>query len=113
VLSQYFAKTDASKAAVLAAMPHRSTSLLASRTWDSGWTTGLTYSQSSPMTWLGESTPSGRQRLMTLRLARSVRLPDANLNVAAVWRKPIGQYDEFRELQSPPKQFWITLSVEY
>ena len=81
--------------------------------WGGGWTTGLTYSETDAMTWLGEPTPSGRQHFATLRVARSLRLRDVAMQVAAVWRNPIGEFDEFRELQRNPKQFWITLSVEY
>lgn len=113
LLSQYFARTEASKAYVLASMPQRSTSLTGSHTWGNGWTAGLTYSQLDSLAWLGESTSAGYQRLISLRLARSLHLAAANLQVAAVWRNPLGDFDEFRELQRIPKQFWLTVSVEY
>jgi hypothetical protein len=62
---------------------------------------------------LGESTPAGEQRLMALRVARSFSLNGAKADVSATLRRPIGAVDEFRERQSLPRQFWISLSVDY
>jgi hypothetical protein len=32
---------------------------------------------------------------------------------SAVARHPLGQFEEFRELQRNAKQFWVTLGIEY
>ena len=113
VLSQYFAKPEASKAAVLASIPEQSTSVMASHTWDGGWTTGLTYTQLRSIAWLGEATTPGEQRLVSLRLARSMRIGGAAGQISAVARHPLVDFEEFRELQRNAKQFWVSLRVEY
>lgn len=112
-LNQYFARTEASKQAIAHSVPRRSTGLLLSQTWDQTWTTGLTYSSVESMLWLGEATRAGEQRLLSLRLARAFRIKGTKLDVAALWRQPVGTFDEFRELQRIPRQFWVSVAVEY
>jgi iron complex outermembrane receptor protein len=113
ILNQYFARAESSKTQVLASIPEQSTSLFASHAWDNGWTTGLTYSSARPMVWLGESSSSGEQRLLTLRLSRGMRVGGSMAQFSAVARHPLGQFEEFRELQRNAKQFWVTLGIEY
>jgi iron complex outermembrane receptor protein len=112
-LNQYHARPTATPAFIANTIPKRSTGLLLSQAWPHGWTTGLTYASVSPMFRLGESTPAGEQRLMALRVARSFNLNGAKADVSATLRRPIGAVDEFRERQSLPRQFWISLSVDY
>lgn len=112
-LNQYHARPSASSAFIAQTIPKRSTGLLLSQAWGHGWTTGLAYSHVSPMFWLGEATPAGEQRLMSLRVARSFSINGANADLSATLRRPIGRFDEFRELQSLPRQLWISLSVDY
>jgi iron complex outermembrane receptor protein len=113
LVSQYFARPQASKASVLASIPEQSTSVMASHTWANGWTTGLTYSQLRSIAWLGEATTPGEQRLITLRLARAMRIGATAAQFSAVVRQPMGDFEEFRELQRNAKQFWISLRFEY
>ena len=65
------------------------------------------------MLWLGEATPAGQQRIVALQVARSFRVNDSKVNIAARWRQPLGRSDEFRELQRVPQQVWVSVSVEY
>ena len=113
VWSQYFGRPRSSNGFVQSSIPKSSTNLLVSHVWDGGLTTGLSYAETAPMLWLGESTPAGKQRIMSLRLSHAIRLSDINMKLAAVWRRPLERFDEFRELQRNPRQFWINLSVEY
>lgn len=113
VWSQYFSRPRSSNSFVQSSMPESSTSLLVSHAWEGGLTTGLSYAEAAPILWLGESTPAGKQRIMSLRLSRAIRLRDINMQLAAVWRQPLKRSDEFREFQSNPKQFWFNLSAEY
>ena len=112
-LNQYHARPVASPAFIAQTIPRHSTGLLVSQAWAHGWTTALTYSSLAPMLWLGESTPAGRQRFAALHVARSFRVNDSKVNLAARWREPLGRSDEFRELQRVQQQFWISVSVEY
>lgn len=113
VWSQYQAQPEATKKYVLSSIPSRSSSLFASHSFGTGWATGLTYSEVTPIEWLGESTSAGYQRQVSLRLARSMKIGGAAVQMSANWRQPIGGYDEFRELQKNPKQVWFTVAVSY
>jgi iron complex outermembrane receptor protein len=113
VWSQHFSNPQSPNSFVQSSIPRTSSSLLLSHTWKDGVTSGLSYTETAPMLWLGESTIADRQRLVSLRLARSMRVNDTTMQISAVWRQPLGQAYEFRELQSNPKQFWINLRIEY
>jgi len=113
VWNQYQAKPDASKNYVLSSIPERSSSLFASHSFGAGWTAGFSYSEVAPMVWLGESTPAGLQRLGTVRIAKALKMGGASIHMTANWRRPIGDYDEFRALQANPKQVWFTVAVNY
>ena len=111
--SQYVAYPTSSNQPVQASIPEYASSLMVSHDWPGGLTTGLSLTDSASVLWLGESSAASRQRMATLRVAKSMRLHDARLQVAAVWRQPLSDFDEFRLSQSNPKQFWVNLSVEY
>ena len=111
--NQYFARPQASPDVIAETIARRSTGLLVSHTWPNGWTTGLTYSSVSPVRWLGEATQAGSQRFASLRVARSFRINDSSMSVAVRWRQPLGQSDEFRELQRELRKVWVSVSVEY
>lgn len=112
-LNQYFARPQASPAVVVETIARRSTGLLVSHAWSHGWSTGLAYSGVSPVRWLGEPTQAGAQRFASLRVARSFRINDSSVNVAVRWRQPLGQSDEFRELQRELRKLSVSVSVEY
>ncbi len=113
VWSQNFSNPSSANSFVQSSIPRSSGSLLLSHTWSGGMITGLSYTETAPLIWLGESTPANRQRLVSLRLARTIRISDTPIELSAVWRQPVGQYDEFREFQSIPKQFWVNFRIEY
>lgn len=111
--NQYFARPQASSEVIAETIARRSTGLLASQAWSNGWSTGLSYSSLSPVRWLGEATQAGAQRVASLRVARSFRVKDSSVSVAARWCQPLGQSDEFRELQRELRKMWVSVSVEY
>lgn len=113
VWSHYMASPRLSRATVLSSVPRRSYALMLSRAWDHGWTTSATYTHADSMRWLGETERSGPQRLLTVRVARSLRVADTQARLAAVWRTPVGTADEFRPGQRLGRQFWLTLDIEY
>lgn len=113
VWSQHFSTPRSSNSFVQSSIPKSSSSLLISHNWSGNVTTGLSYTETAPMLWLGESTPAERQRLVSLRVARAMRVSDTPIQLSAVWRYPLGQSYEFRERQSNPKQFWVNLRIEY
>jgi iron complex outermembrane receptor protein len=67
----------------------------------------------SAVRWLGEPTQAGAPRFASQRVARSFRINDSSVNVAVRWRQPLGQTDEFRELQRELRKMWVSVSVEY
>ena len=111
--NQYYARPQASPNVIAETIARRSTGLLVSHAWSNGWTTGLSYSRVSPVRWLGETTRAGAQRFASLRLARSFRVNDSSMSIAVRWRQPLGQTDEFRELQREQRKLWFSVSVEY
>lgn len=113
VFSQHHARPKSANNFVQQSMPKSSRSVLISHDWAGAVTTGLSYTESAPLLWLGEPTLAERQRLLNLRLAKAMRVNGLTMNLSAVWRQPVGKFDEFRELQRNPKQFWVNLSVEY
>lgn len=112
-LNQYFARPQAASDAIAETIARRSTGLLVTHGWSNGWSTGLSYSSMSAVRWLGEPTQAGAQRFASLRVARSFRINDSSVNVAVRWRQPLGQTDEFRELQRELRKMWVSVSVEY
>lgn len=113
VWNQFMMRPESAQNFVQASIPEYGKSLLVSHAWPSGLTTGLSYSETAPVRWLGESNVAGQQSLVSLRLAQNLRLQDINMVMAAVWRQPMGDFDEFRQLQRTPKQLWISISFEY
>jgi iron complex outermembrane receptor protein len=111
--NQYHARPSASPSFIAPTIPRRSTGLLLSQGWSHGWTTGLAYASVSPMSWLGEATSAGDQRLVSLRVGRTFSVNGATVDLSATLRRPVGRFDEFRELQSLPRQLWLSLSVDY
>jgi len=113
VWSQHFSNPRSPNSFVQSSIPESSSSLLISHTWNGNTTTGLSYTETTPTHWLGELSPAQTQRLVSFRLARTMRISDTPIQVSAIWRHPLGQSNEFRENQSIPKQFWVNLRIEY
>jgi len=67
----------------------------------------------SSLRWLGEPTQVGAQRFASLRVARSLRVNGSHVHVAVRWFQPLGQSDEFRELQRERRKLWLAVSLEY
>ena len=111
--NQYFARPQASPAVIAQTIARRSTGLLVSHAWPRGWTTGLGYTSMSSLRWLGEPTQVGAQRFASLRVARSLRVNGSHVHVAVRWFQPLGQSDEFRELQRERRKLWLAVSLEY
>ncbi len=114
VWSQYIADPELSRNVPLVdAIPKKSRSLLLSHEFDNDWRASGSYSELAPMRWLGEATPAGKQRLLTLSLARAFVLGGSKTVITAALSRPIGVFDEFRELQHQPERAWLSVEIEY
>lgn len=78
----------------------------------SGLSAYAAYTKLRPMTWLGEATASGDQKILAMSLQQTVKLSQASLRYSLTWRRPIGEFVEYREMQSQAKTLWLSLSVE-
>lgn len=110
--SEYRATTVSDRPAVQASAPRRSSSLVWMQRADHQLSLYAAYVQTQPMTWLGEGTGAKRQRLLSLSLQKTFKLEQANVRTSLTVRRPVGRWDEYRELQSLPSSVWLGLQVE-
>jgi hypothetical protein len=64
------------------------------------------------MKWLGEATESEDQKLLAVSLQKTVKLEQATVRTSLTWRRPIGQFVEYREMQSMPRSIWLGLQID-
>jgi iron complex outermembrane receptor protein len=110
--SEYRASTISSKPAVQASVPRAASSMVWTHNTGNGLTLFSAYSKSRPMTWLGEATASEGQKLLALSLQKTVKLEQATVRTSLTWRRPIGQFVEYREMQSMPRSIWLGLQID-
>ena len=111
-LNDYRASTISNKTALSASAPARSSSLILSHINRSGFSAYAAYTKLQPMTWLGEATASGPQKILAMSLQQTVKLSQASLRYSLTWRRPIGEFVEYREMQAQAKTLWLSLAVE-
>lgn len=111
-LNDYRANTISNKSALSVSAPARSSSLILMHVNHSGLSAYAAYTKLRPMTWLGEATASGDQKILAMSLQQTVKLSQASLRYSLTWRRPIGEFVEYREMQSQAKTLWLSLSVE-
>jgi iron complex outermembrane receptor protein len=110
--SEYRASTISSKPAVQASVPRAASSMVWTHNTGNGLTLFSAYSKSRPMKWLGEATESEDQKLLAVSLQKTVKLEQATVRTSLTWRRPIGQFVEYREMQSMPRSIWLGLQID-
>lgn len=111
-LNDYRASTISTKSALAVSAPARSSSLILSHMERNGFSAYAAYTKLRPMTWLGEATASGDQKVLAISLQQAVRLSQASLRYSLTWRRPIGEFVEYREMQTQAKTLWFGFVVE-
>jgi iron complex outermembrane receptor protein len=109
---EYRAKTTSTKPAVQDSVPTASTSLVWNQRADNGLNLFVAYSKTSPMTWLGEPTSAGSQKILAISMQKAVKLEQANVRTSLSWRLPMGQFVEYRELQFLPRSVWLSVQID-
>jgi iron complex outermembrane receptor protein len=111
-LSEYRASTISSKPAVQASVPRAASSMVWMHSTDNGVTLYTAYSKFRPMTWLGEATAAEEQKILAVSLQKTVKLAQANVRTSLTWRRPMGQFAEYREMQFMPRSVWLGVQID-
>lgn len=110
--SEYRASTTSSKPAVQASVPRATSSMVWTHRTDNGLSLFAAYSKTRPMTWLGEATASDEQKLLAVSLQKTIKLEQATVRTSLTWRRPVGQFVEYREMQSMPRSVWLGVQID-
>lgn len=111
--SEYKASTDSAKPAVQLSAPKSSSSLAWMHRTENGFSFFAAYAKTSPMTWLGEATSAEQQRLLAASLQKTFKLDQASVRTSLTWRRSLGRYVEFREMQYLPRTVTLGVQVEH
>ena len=108
----YRAHTVSDKVAVQRSVPAESQSLVWLQQIDPSLSLFSAYVRTQPMTWLGEATAADTQKIFTLSLQKTVKLEQARVRTSLTLRRPVGQFVEYRELQSLAHTLWLGVQIE-
>lgn len=111
--SEYKAGTYSAKPAVQLSAPRSSSSLAWVHRTENGFSLFAAYAKTSPITWLGEATSADQQRLQAFSLQKTIKLDQALLRTSLTWRRSLGRYVEYREMQYLPRTVWFGVQVEH
>jgi iron complex outermembrane recepter protein len=110
--NQYRARTTSLKQAVQASAPRHASSLIWMHRADNGLSLFAAYAKTSPITWLGEATSADEQKNLLISLQKTTKLDQATVRTSITWRRPTGQFVEYREMQSLPRSVWLGVQIE-
>ena len=110
--SDYRATTVSTKNALQNSAPRSSYGLVISHKTDHGLSLYGAYARTRPMTWLGEATAAEQQTIMTASIQKTVKHEQATLRYSLTWRRPVGRFVEYREMQYLPSTLWLGLQIE-
>lgn len=110
--SEYRTSTISSKPAVQASVPPAASSMVWTHKTGNGLTFFSAYSKSRPMKWLGEGTASEEQKLLAVSVQKTFKLEQVTVRTSLTWRRPIGQFVEYREMQSMPRSIWLGVQID-
>jgi iron complex outermembrane receptor protein len=111
-LSEYRSSTISSKSAVQASVPRAASSMVLTHSTDNGLSLFTAYTKIRPMTWLGEATAAEEQKILAVSLQKTVKLAQANVRTSLTWRRPIGKFIEYREIQYMPRSVWLGVQID-
>lgn len=111
--SEYQARTASPKPAVQLSAPRSSSSVIWRQQTDRGLSFYSSYFKSQPMTWLGEGTPAEAQKMIAVSVQQLFKLEQASVKTSLTWRRSVGKFVEYRELQYLPRTLWLGVQVEH
>ena len=111
--SEYQARTASPKPAVQLSAPRSSSSVIWRQQTDRGLSFYSSYFKSQPMTWLGEGTPAEAQKMIAVSVQQLFKLEQASVKTSLTWRRSVGKFVEYRELQYLPRTLWFGVQIEH
>ena len=112
-LSEYRARATSAKPAVALSVPRRSSGLHWLHRTEGGLSLYASYFKSQPMTWLGEATAAEAQKVQAVSVQKQFKLDQASIKTSLTWRRPVGKFVEYRELQYLPRTLWLGVQIEH
>lgn len=110
--NEYRARTVSSKSAVQSSVPRSSSSLTWMHRFNHNLSLTGAYARTGSMTWLGEATGADAQKILALSIQKTFKLEQAHVRTSLTLRRPVGSFNEYRELQSMPQSIWLGLQIE-
>jgi hypothetical protein len=49
---------------------------------------------------------------LAVSLQQTTKLEQATVRTSVTWRRPIGQFVEYREMQSMPRSVWLGVQID-
>ena len=111
--SEYHARTESPKPAVQLSAPRSSNSVVWRQQTDRGLSFYTSYFKTQPMTWLGEGTSAEAQKIMAVSVQQLFKLEQASIKTSLTWRRSMGKFVEYRELQYLPRTLWFGVQIEH
>jgi iron complex outermembrane receptor protein len=111
--SEYQARTASPKPAVQLSAPRSSSSMVWRQQNDRGLSFYTSYFKTQPMTWLGEGTSAEAQKIMAVSVQQLFKLEQASIKTSLTWRRSMGKFVEYRELQYLPRTLWFGVQIEH
>lgn len=110
--NDYSANTVSTKPTLALSTPGRSNGLMFMYRTPQDFSVHAAYTRSRSMTWLGESTSSGEQKVFVMSLQKATRMAQASVRYSLTLRRPVGEFLEYREMQTQAKSLWLGIVVE-
>ena len=111
--SEYHARTESPKPAVQLSAPRSSSSVVWRQQTDRGLSFYTSYFKTQPMTWLGEGTSAEEQKIMAVSVQQLFKLEQASIKTSLTWRRSMGKFVEYRELQYLPRTLWFGVRIDH
>jgi iron complex outermembrane receptor protein len=111
--SEYRARTVSAKPAVQLSVPRSSNSMVWMHQTGNGLSFYTSYFKTKPMTWLGEATSAEDQKIAAVSLQKTFKLEQASIKTSLTWRRSVGKFVEYRELQYLPRTVWLGVQIEH
>jgi iron complex outermembrane receptor protein len=111
--SEYHARTESPKPAVQLSAPRSSSSVVWRQQTDRGLSFYTSYFKTQPMTWLGEGTSAEEQKIIAVSVQQLFKLEQASIKTSLTWRRSMGKFVEYRELQYLPRTLWFGVQIEH
>ena len=94
-------------------MPRSSSSLVWMHQAENGLSIYTSFLKTQPMTWLGEATSAENQKIASISLHKGFKLLQASIKTSLTWRRSVGKFVEYRELQYLPRTVWLGVQIEH